>query len=235
MTSEEENASTSRLQDEIALLEAMYPEEVSFSEKSRELKYTSGAALLSIRLPQNYLVSGLPEVILAHDTYKNDMHDAMSSLIRELSSGEEILDAVLTGFQNIIVAQAEVREETPSSHAAETAKSQPQDCTMVVWLHHLLNTNKRKLALSPASAEVSGITKPGYPGLLLYTGPRAAVEEHVSELKSQNWQAFQVRLEEDIAWKLEHGRGVVEMESMKDVVKDVGVHKDVFLQAMRMK
>jgi len=238
------NEASSRQQDEITLLEAMYPEAISFSKKSQELRYASNGVLLLLRLPHDYPGSAIPEVIVAHDTSKNDLHDAMSRLIREFPSEEEILDAVLSGFQNII-EESGLREAKTMNQGSKSARvsaelarafpTEAQHRTTVVWLHHLLNTNKRKLVLSPASADVAGITNPGYPGVLLYTGPRAAVDEHVSELKNQNWAAFQVRLEENTAWKLEHGRGVVEMEAMKDVVKDVGENKNAFLKAMRMK
>jgi len=106
---------------------------------------------------------------------------------------------------------------------------------VIIWLHHLLNTNKRKQALSPP-AGVSGVTKPGYPGVLIYAGPYDLVHEHVNELKGLNWQAFQVRLEDDEAWIFAHGSGVREMEAMKDVVAAIGdQRKDLFMEAMRMK
>lgn len=236
---------SSRLQDEVALLEAMYPEEVTFSTASQELRYTpqgAAAAALLLRLPQGYPVTEPPEVILAHDLNKKDLHNALSHTIRDLWSGEEILDAVLIAFQTVLAeaedaAQSAAEPVHHSAHAPwDLKQSDHAQKTTVIWLHHLLNTNKRKLAISPASQDITGITKPGYPGVLLYAGPKAAVDEHVEELRRQNWQAFQVRLEDDVAWKLEHGRGVVEMESMKDVVRDVGEgNKDAFLEAMRMK
>jgi hypothetical protein len=105
-----------------------------------------------------------------------------------------------------------------------------------VWLHHLLNTNKRKQALSPPSPEVSGATKPGYPGVLLYSGPAEAVSEHVNELRQLNWQAYSVRLKSDEAWTFKHGTGVQEFETMKEVVADIEEDKkQLFMEAMRMK
>ena len=107
---------------------------------------------------------------------------------------------------------------------------------LIVWLHHLLNTNKRKQALSPSLPGVSGITKPGYPGVLIYSGSSEAVHEHVDALKQLNWQAFQVRYESDEAWTFTHGEGIKEVEAMKDVVAEVGSsNKDHFMEAMRMK
>jgi hypothetical protein len=91
------------------------------------------------------------------------------------------------------------------------------------------------MALAPA-ASVSGVTKPGYPGVLVYSGPANAVREHVNELKGQNWAAFQVRMEADEAWEFAHGTGVKEVESMGDLVAEVGeARKEEFMQVMKIK
>jgi hypothetical protein len=72
--------------------------------------------------------------------------------------------------------------------------------TTIVWLHHLLNTNKRKLALSPTDHAVSGISKPGYSGVLIFSGPASGVKGHVNVLKQQNWTAFQIMYEDESEW-----------------------------------
>ena len=150
--------------------------------------------------------------------------------------GEEVLDAIVTAFIDLTVPQG-AGESEAWPNDLKGARGEPEvKATVLVWLHHLLNTNKRKQALSPSSPEVCGITKPGYPGVLIYTGPSAAVHEHVNELKSLNWQAFQIRLETEDEWHLTHGHGVREVESMKEVVAEVGeARKEAFLEAMRMK
>ena len=131
--------------------------------------------------------------------------------------------------------EASSQSPEPPNSSETTDGSESGDATVIVWLHHLLNTNKRKLALSP-DPSVSGITKPGYPGVLMYSGPAKAVREHVNELKGQNWAAFQVRLEEAEAWEFSHGKGVREVEAMGDVVAAVGeARKAEFMQAMKIK
>lgn len=55
----------------------------------------------------------------------------------------------------------------------------------------------------------------------MYSGSYPAVTEHVSSLRAQNWQAFQVRYEEETLWQFSHGKGVKEVESMAEVVKGV--------------
>ncbi|EXJ90514.1 hypothetical protein A1O1_03617 [Capronia coronata CBS 617.96] len=94
--------------------------------------------------------------------------------------------------------------------------------TVIIWLHHLLALSKRKLAVTPTtttttisttgttmssssssspsssnSISISGLTKPGYPGIMVFSGPKDLVDAHVRELRGLNWQAFQVRYDSD--------------------------------------
>jgi hypothetical protein len=214
----------SRLDNEIELLTAIYPDQAFYSPKSRELKFTHEHATLHLRLPDSYPESSLPDVIAANDSSREDIRTQTKTAIQALNlpEGEEALDAVISAFQQVISD----RLETSSVASIKSTKSTKQKSslnddskkTVIIWLHHLLNTNKRKLALSPSSS-VSGITKPGYPGVLIYSGLAEAVSAHVNELKAQNWQAFQVRFEEEGEWRFAHGAGVREVESMADIVK----------------
>ncbi|KAK3657634.1 hypothetical protein LTR56_002409 [Elasticomyces elasticus] len=223
-----------RLGAELALLEAMYPE-MLYNAKAREVRYKAESGTFTVRLPSDYLTDGgvLPEVLSASVGSK-DVRQPLKRRIDGLSSGEEVLDSIIAAFDELVMelvdhATAGDNGGTSVSHAAETK------ATIIVWLHHLLNTNKRKLCLSP-SPGVAGVTKPGYPGVLLYSGPASAVHEHVNELKQQNWAAFQVRLEDDEEWTFTHGKGVIEVEAMKEIVVEVGeARKDLFMEAMRMK
>lgn len=242
----------SRLSTELELLEAMYPDQTSFNPKSRDLKFfdQSRSAFLHLRIPELYPDTGLPDVISACDTHKNDLRDRIKLAIRQqgLMEGEEALDAIIACFQNMIAATdnsnndpeslPETDTETSQTHSTG-ANTEAANRTVIVWLHHLLALTKRKLAISP-SGPVSGITKPGYPGILVFSGPAHAVAEHVNILKAQNWQAFQVRYEEEGLWEFKH-KGVVEVESMAEVVKAVEVgeygakRKEEFLKAAGIK
>ncbi|EHY52963.1 hypothetical protein HRR83_006204 [Exophiala dermatitidis] len=86
----------------------------------------------------------------------------------------------------------------------------PLTKTVIIWLHHLLALSKRKLAVNPtvqtgppslslssSASGISGLTKPGYPGIMIFSGPRDLVDAHVAQLKRLNWQAFQVRYDSD--------------------------------------
>ncbi|KAJ4384317.1 hypothetical protein N0V86_001164 [Didymella sp. IMI 355093] len=211
----------SRLDNEIELLTAIYPDQATYTSKSRELRFTQDHATLQLRIPDTYPDSGLPDILGATDFSKHDIRTQTKTAISALNlpEGEEALDAIVSAFQQVLsdrletssIASARSTKSVKQSQADESAKK-----TVIIWLHHLLNTNKRKLCLSPSFA---GITKPGYPGVLVYSGPAEAVNAHVNELKSQNWAAFQVRFEEEVEWRFKHGEGVKEVESMADVVK----------------
>ncbi|KAM3413755.1 hypothetical protein BST61_g10441 [Cercospora zeina] len=226
-----------RLATELDLLQSMYPEQVTYVAKGREVTYTSGKGSLKLRLPDGYLEDSHPDVLSA-SVGKQDIRDQIKQRIDDSRLGEEVLDAIINDFVEICETShtTEAEDETTRSISqAITDPSAPQFSTVIIWLHHLLNTNKRKLALHPTNT-VSGITKPGYPGVLIYSGPTTDVQEHFNELKAQNWQAFQPRLESDEAWTFKHGRGVIEVEAMKDVVADLeDERKEEFLEAMRIK
>lgn len=127
--------------------------------------------------------------------------------------------------------------------------SRPKTKTVIIWLHHLLATSKRKLATSPPTAiatatattrttskgtgtstststkpsptttttttSLSGVSKPGYPGILIYSGARDLVDAHVRDLRALKWQAFQVRwdsAEEEEEEEEERRRGEMDEE-----------------------
>lgn len=242
------NQDASRLEMELELLQAMYPDQFHYDIPSRELKFIQGVSSLHLRLPESYPGTGLPDVISATDTLKTDLRVQIKDAIKELglAGGEEVLDAFIATFQQVLERRS-AEQDTESNlkgrqdHDSTVGQgAEHKFKTVIIWLHHLLNTNKRKLALSPppSSPLVSGITKPGYPGILIYSGPSSTVTDHVNILKAQNWQAFQVRYEEEEAWTMAHGEGIKEVESMSDVVKAVEVtatQKEEFLKAVGIK
>lgn len=222
-----------RLSTELLLLEAMYAEQFVYKDKGHELTYnTTNGATLTLRIPDEYLKTALPEVLSAN--FRGlDLRDAVKAQVHECEVGIEILDSVIASF-NEIVEEVESRQAESHNEMVDRDNTSTTFATAVIWLHHLLNTNKRKLALSPA--RLSGITKPGYPGVLVYSGPARDVHDHVNELKAQNWAAFQVRYESEELWDFSHGTGIVEVEAMKEVVAGVGeARKEEFMEAMRMK
>lgn len=276
-TNESTPSSSDRLAAEISLLEAMYPDSVTFNRKSLELTYrimgqysqpirskrtdandptTGSGGVLVLRLPSTYPDDGggggVPELISACDGTKRDVRDSTRRAIAELNleGGVEVLDQILATFEGVVsLSSSDSRVSGSSSTAnpnhidssSETItdrdhdddnndnnnndddgvdtsgngtpelKLSPPSKTVIIWLHHLLATSKRKLALSPSvvnsnsnsntttTATISGMTKPGYPGVFIFSGPRDLVDSHVKELKSLNWQAFSKRYDSDEA------------------------------------
>ncbi|KAH7079323.1 hypothetical protein BKA63DRAFT_263948 [Paraphoma chrysanthemicola] len=229
-----------RLETELELLAAMYPEQASYVAKAREFKFTQDGAVLQLRLPDTYPEKGLPDVIAASDASKADLRAKTKAFVNDLSltEGEEALDAVVAAFQQVLNDSY----QEPSHNKSNTSSHADTSKTVIIWLHHLLAITKRKLAISPTG--ISGITKPGYPGIMVFSGPAAAVTDHVNTLKGENWQAFQVRYEEEQLWTFAHGEGVKEVETMAEAVKHVegsqkdGIHetqKEEFLKAIGIK
>ena len=231
------NEEDDRLKSELSLLEAMYPDQVVFDSNARELRYTTDHGSFQVRLPPGYLQDELP-IVISTSFYRTDGREALANRVKSYDIGEEVLDSVILAFNDLLEQHlSELQSENISNNEISYGSTiDNQEATVIVWLHHLLNTNKRKQALAPPSSEVSGATKPGYPGVLLYSGPAKAVHEHVNELRQLNWQAFSVRLESDEAWTFEHGTGVQEFETMKEVVADIDDDKkQLFMESMRMK
>ncbi|CAG5177731.1 uncharacterized protein ALTATR162_LOCUS8353 [Alternaria atra] len=236
-----------RLETELELLEAMYPDQTHYDPKSRELKFShNDHASLLLRLPESYPELGLPDIISATDAAKDDLRIRVKYAVTELelAEGEEVLDAIVAAFQQVVESAPAKSNMTPANSDSKADANDNTSKTVIVWLHHLLNTNKRKIALLPPAVTppVSGLTKPGYPGILVYSGPSVAVTEHVNDLKAKNWQAFQVRYEGEELWHFTHGMGVKEMESMSDIVKGVEtegatgkIQKEELLKAIGIK
>jgi hypothetical protein len=224
-----------RLETELNLLRAIYPELIQYDCHAAEVKYESGSSSFTLRLPPSYLEDELP-VVLSASIGKFDAREPLRQKAKALNPGEEVLDSIVAAFNDLAQDRLRGIEADSSSLRPDPSEVRPRNATVIVWLHHLLNTNKRKQALSPSSPAVCGVTKPGYPGVLVYSGPSEAVHEHVNELKALNWQAFQIRSETDEEWQFAHGAGVKEVESMKDIVAEVGeANKEAFMEAMRMR
>lgn len=235
----EEN-SEERLSLELELLRSMYPGLVQYESKARDVSFSStegSADKLVLRLPSTYPEHGFPEVISARGSSGTDLRAAMKAIVQQTCQENqegEMLDALLikyTEMQDSISGQ----EVLPEA-AEELPETQDRKKTVVIWLHHLLATSKRKLAIQPSSMadQVRGVTKPGYPGVMVFTGTQAAVDDHVAELKSQNWQAFAVRYEDNEEWRLHSG--ISEVETMSEVVQCIEEHRrEAFLKAVGVK
>lgn len=70
-------------------------------------------------------------------------------------------------------------------------------CTLI-WSHHLLATSKRKdIVAWSTELKLFGISKPGYPGVIVIEGSKENVDEFVWRIKQLQWKALQIRCEQD--------------------------------------
>lgn len=233
-----DSADAERREAELALVQAMYPDQTTYDEKSSDFVYTEESGTLVLRLPSDYPSRSSPTVISAHlQSPGRDIREDIRRTIASLDADEETLDLIINAFRDSANQfSTSLPEPEPGPQALSTQQTTAESATVIIWLHHLLATEKRKLAIRPPDARVAGISKPGYPGVMIFSGPASAVQAHVAELRSLNWQAFQVRYEGDEDWRFSHGKGVKEVESMGEVTQEIGEErKGVFLEAMRMK
>jgi hypothetical protein len=229
----------SALNDEISLLKSMYPDELAVDRNACQLVFKHQKGSLEIRLPNTYPFDALPELLTARGPKKHDLRAEVKGIFACQQIGEPCLDAIITEFIDLIESFP-AQDDNGETTTHLEARSEEQKTT-IVWLHHLLATGKRKQALSPEgsdSSRISGITKPGYPGVMIFSGPATAVEAHVQTLKHLRWQAFQIRCETTTAWSFAHGEGVIEVETMGEVVAEVegnSKQKELFMEVMKIK
>lgn len=242
MSGETSDGNLERFHNELGLMEAMYPDDISFDAKSQEVIFSPEDGKVVLRIPPGYPSIEQPVVISAAHGH-SDLRDEISKQIRDLPVGEESLDAICLAFSHLVQTADGEKKKTTSVAENDTSTVNDTPITVIIWLHHLLSTTKRKAILDPPGSAVSGISKPGYPGVLIFTGLADRVHSHVRSLREMNWQAFQIRAELDEEWQFRHGTGMAEVETMGAVVDSImegseGVEKkrkEVFLQAMKMK
>jgi hypothetical protein len=238
-----------RLADELALLEAMYPGQVRWESRGREVTFVGAEhgdgsrSRLVLRVPEKYPDEGQPEVLEAQGGRRRDEREWVRELLcREAGSeglGREVLDVVIGEWVEMVGTGGDEvggRENEGGAEDEEQEETGSDVKTTVIWLHHLLATSKRKLAIKPTTLQdkVTGITKPGYPGVMVFSGQKKAVENHVAELKGLNWQAFAIRYEADELWKFE--KGIKEVETMAEVVQSIEEgRREGFLKAVGVK
>lgn len=246
MSQDTKDSCAQRQEAEVELLLAMYPDQIDWNPAQQQLRYTSdNGAVLCLRLPALYPELEGPLLISALDCNKNDLRNKTRLILEPLLTlrNEELLDGVVQAFEDLVqnIQTSSVHEPTISATASQEKRNALRYKTVIIWLHHLLNTNKRKLALNPSMHEsqiIAGVTKPGYPGILLYSGPSHAIDAHVADLKSQRWQAFQVRFTEEIniPWSFREHK-IVEVESISEAAQAISdeSNRETFLKAIKVK
>jgi hypothetical protein len=271
---EDPSEASTRLENELNLLQEMYPHHITFYSKSRDFKYTSpnsSNATLVVRLPEHYPVDeDEPQVISACDRSKNDIRDKVQRAFDFDQPSAEVLDIMVERFEEVTAETTQASRTAVLDgqyHATHhkgidiSSDSKLPFKTVIIWLHHLLATTKRKLAVNPSlntsvlvnnqveTLDISGITKPGSPGIMIFSGRSDLVDAHVRELKDLNWQAFQIRFDSAVdgggqgdqaakQWEFLCCRGkIVEVETMAQIVQNIvnERNKQTFLKAVGVK
>ncbi|GAA6059367.1 hypothetical protein JCM10212_003265 [Sporobolomyces blumeae] len=89
-------------------------------------------------------------------------------------------------------------DEAPPSQPEPKRAGPIQLKTTLIWSHHLLATSKRKDIVSWSTELLLwGISKPGYPGVIVVEGEKENVDEFVHRIKQLQWKALQIRCEEE--------------------------------------
>lgn len=196
---------------------------------------------LHLALPASYPSNGQPIVGVSaqhvSESQLQSLQTALSTILDGLvSSTEERLLQIIESFRehiHTILTQPAIDAVDPNATATTEPISITPTVVVLIWFHHLLSTTKRKAIKSLES--LCGISKPGYPGILVLQGPKPALDEAITELKSMRWQAMQVRGEIECEKELESG--IHEVEKVAEVVtkmEEIGLG-DWCLSALKMK
>lgn len=208
-----------RQRDEIALIEAMYPEDrfrIEVGATVLSVHVRLGATIpfpieLTVKLPEGYPCTHGPELSVScprsSRQVQERLHVEMQRIVSELSGrDDEILDEILNQFKQFVadfrpdhVGSDTKATVTVDATPAET-RTEPDEygtaLVVVLWFHHLFSTTKRSNIVTLAlNHELTGVGKPGSPACLIVEGVPSDVRDYVAELRSWRWQGFQVRAE----------------------------------------
>jgi Protein of unknown function (DUF1115) len=191
-----------------------------------------GSVALCFTLPQEYPTTDKPNVTLefsgdVDNNRRKLLRDQLHTLVESLPIGGECLDEIIIGFQTSYSSFTSSDALEPSSSLklppstdAGVISEEPMK-VVLVWTHHLLNTAKRKFIISRGSElSLSGISKPGHPGVILVEGTSDNIDTFVRELKSLRWQAIAVKGEfnyEETQSSRLGNTGIVEVQAVADM------------------
>jgi hypothetical protein len=140
---------------------------------------------LQLALPRGYPTEASPVVTFTAPGLSKANHHALQAnlnnfLSSQSSSTEERLLEIVQCFIDHIPSQS---SPIPVVETSEATQSAPDNINYIVliWFHHLLSTTKRKAILAQKS--LRGISKPGFPGILVLQGPKDIVDDAITELK----------------------------------------------------
>lgn len=187
-----------RQQNEVALLESMYPDELHIIKQPKnldedfelEVRLDQAHSMSFVLSPQIYPASSGPQVFLSFGPdIPNDARKRLRACLRDIvdnqDPGIECVDLIIGDFRQALSDMSATDNSTQTANQQPKAEtSQTQGLRVVLWMHHLLATSKRR-AIVQLSRELSlaGFSKPGYPGSVYVEGEATAVKTFVDELK----------------------------------------------------
>ena len=91
-------------------------------------------------------------------------------------------------------------EELPLPSTRGLHQHHPHHLRVIIWFHHIKNLGKRKSLVAWArELRLLGRSKPGFPGLVVVEGAEGDVREYVARVRALQWQAMQVRGEQEVS------------------------------------
>ena len=195
---------------------------------------------LRLILPLKYPQESNPVVELIAPTVSKSTHHELQTKLNDIlsslgDSSEERLLELVESFISFIpsLTQSEQPPQTSRCTASSVESKKSPIFIILIWFHHLLSTTKRKSILALDS--LRGVSKPGYPGILILQGQKDLLDDAVTELKGMRWQAMQVRAELEFDEK-RLDPGIHEVESVAEVVERMELLGlgDWCLSALRM-
>ncbi|KAJ9606935.1 hypothetical protein H2200_008946 [Cladophialophora chaetospira] len=238
-----------RFETELALLQEMYPQQITFTSKSRELKYTSPHSPNAVLILAKTDIRDKVQYVYYSTIFAEGYGESLDSCIEYY----EQITAESTGG-NLAAIIGGKSEPSKNKSAGKTTEGALRSKTVIIWVHHIFAAWKRKFCSTPTynstivadHVDICGIMKPGCPGVMVFSGRRDVVDAHVREVKGLKWQACQVRYdtsEEDTEggqeeWEFSCAKGkIVEVETMAELVQNIvkEENKQTFLKVVKVK
>eukprot|EP00899_Mesostigma_viride_P019649 jgi/Mesvir1/27686/Mv07405-RA.2 len=148
-------------------------------------------------------VSPLVRLVLAGATRgeQEQLQGAAEGAVARALGMECVLDLVAS-VQEAALALSSARNAGDGEQTRDPARGGPPPAVTTVpaierrliWFHHIKSLTKRKLIVAWGDElAVTGVCKPGYPGVLVVEGEPVSLAEYVERLHSLRWKAMAVR------------------------------------------
>ncbi|KAH7025590.1 hypothetical protein B0J12DRAFT_585010 [Macrophomina phaseolina] len=192
----------------------MYPEELRVVKQPTtpaddfeiDIRLDAGHELSFVLSPRSYPASSVPQVFASFgpnvsNGERKRLRARLRDIVGQQEAGIECVDLIISDFRQALddLHAAACHGAAQRHYDAPKEARQSEGLRVVLWMHHLLATSKRR-AIVQLSKELGlgGFSKPGYPGSVYVEGEASAVRAFVDELKTMRWQAIQERASESV-------------------------------------